>query len=126
MKYDIITDYRGGYLLAINSFKDLQFTPKRIFSVFNVPINSIRGEHAHYKTEQLLICVQGKVEVGFDDCKNESKIILNPGESVYMKALTWGYQKFLTGNDYLLVLASSEYDKTDYITNKAQLRKIIN
>jgi UDP-2-acetamido-3-amino-2,3-dideoxy-glucuronate N-acetyltransferase len=103
-----------GELMPI-PFKDVPFAPVRTFIVHNVPKNMVRGRHAHYKTKQFLICVKGCIEVLLDDGLDKHTIILNVGESCLIDKGIWDEQKFLTGEDVLLVLCSTEYDPWDYI-----------
>ena len=56
-KIKSFTDERGN-LLPIE-FSQLDFDPKRIFVVNDVPVGDVRGNHAHYKTKQYLICTKG-------------------------------------------------------------------
>jgi len=124
IKQKTFTDHRGGNLIPIE-FHSVKFAPKRIFTVNDVPAGSIRGEHAHYQTEQLLICVQGSILVGLDDGSEIKETILNPGDSIYVDKMIWDYQKFLTGNDILVVLSSTNYDPSDYINDLNTFYKII-
>jgi len=114
-----------GLLVPIE-FKNLPFEPKRIFFVTNVPKNVERGNHAHYSTQQILICIKGKIEVKLYDGKIRKSIIINEGESVFVDKFIWDSQIFLTGNDTLLVLCSTEYDINDYIFDIENLEKMIN
>ena len=50
-----------GNLVPIESNKDIPFEVKRIFYVFGVHNQNDRGKHCHYKTKQVLICVNGEV-----------------------------------------------------------------
>ena len=54
---NIFEDQRGS-LLPINLNK-IPFDVKRVFMVYNVPKDTVRGEHAHYETKQFLVCVKG-------------------------------------------------------------------
>lgn len=123
-KFNIFTDLEGGDLLPVEFF-DLPFIPKRVFTVSGVPQNSIRGNHAHYETEQLLICVNGQILAGTDDGNKKQEIILNKGDSILVKKLVWDWQKFLTNNDFLLVLSSTHYDKKDYIEEIEKFYQIV-
>ena len=61
----------NGTLVPID-FSELTFAPKRVFYVTGVPAGDERGHHAHYETQQLLICVQGKISVHlYDGYKTE-------------------------------------------------------
>lgn len=124
-KNNIYTDSRGGNLIPIEFF-NLSFKPKRMFTVSDVPKDHVRGEHAHYETEQFLLCVKGSIIVYLDDGKTQTETTLLPGESVYIPKMVWDAQKFLTGNDFMVVLASTNYDIKDYILDKTQFYGLIN
>lgn len=112
-----------GCLLPLE-FNNLPFTPKRIFVVNNVPKNSIRGNHAHYKTKQILICLNGNIEVILKDGINESITQLKKNEQILVDTLIWDSQKFLTEDSELLVLCSTNYDINDYIFDFEEFNKI--
>lgn len=116
------SDSRGD-LCPIN-MSELPFLPKRSFFVTNIPQGSIRGDHAHYTTEQFLICLRGQIEVFLFDGKNTHKCLLNQQQAIYVPNLIWDSQKFLTDDCVLLVFASTEYNKLDYITNKSDFIKL--
>lgn len=115
-KLQTFSDERGGILVPIE-FKDLDFVPQRLFYVTDVPAGSERGDHAHYKTKQLLICVQGEITVRLHDGKNLDYITLFENEYLYINTMIWDAQQFETGNDVLLVLCSTNYDEKDYIND---------
>lgn len=123
-KLKIFSDDRGD-LLPIE-FSNVSFIPKRIFTIYNVPKNTIRGEHSHYETTQLLICQSGKIEVYLHDGTFKYKKILYKGDQILIDKLIWGSQKFLTKNSNLLVLCSTNYDINDYILNFDDFLKIKN
>jgi len=117
----VFSDDRG--LLAPLEFKDIDFDPKRMFYVTNIPEGERRGEHAHYETKQLLICVKGKIGVSLTDKAGEEYLVLNENECVYVSNLVWDAQDFLTGHDVLLVLCSTNYNEKDYINDKEDFLK---
>lgn len=116
-------DARGD-LIPIE-FEDLPFVPKRIFIVKNVPVRTIRGEHAHHKNQQYLICLKGKIEVVLHNGFKETSKIIKEGESVLIKNLIWDYQKFMTKDSILLVLCSIPYSIKDYIFNFEKFKRIV-
>ena len=118
------SDDRGD-LCPIN-MSELPFLPKRSFFITNTPHEVIRGEHAHYTTEQFLVCLKGKIEVFLFDGKITRNCLLNEHQAVYIPNLIWDSQKFLTDDCVLLVFASTEYNKLDYITNKQDFIKLRN
>lgn len=116
-KFKLIKDYRGD--LSVGEFsKEIPFEPKRYFLVFNVPSEKTRGEHAHYKCHQFLICVKGTCSVVADDGKQRREIELNqPNLGVYLPPMTWGIQYKYSSDAVLLVFASHYYEADDYIRN---------
>jgi dTDP-4-dehydrorhamnose 3,5-epimerase-like enzyme len=121
-KINCISDNRGN-LLPIE-FGDLPFIPKRIFVVNNVPKGSVRGNHSHFETVQILICISGEIEVTLHDGFTEKKNIIYEGEYILVKNLVWDSQKFLSDNSVLLVICSTEYNVEDYIFNFNDFLKI--
>ena len=112
-----------GILIPIE-FKDLVFIPKRIFYVTDVPKGEERGKHAHFETMQYLICVQGKLIVKLFDGKITTTHSLIKGQSVFVDKMIWDSQIYLTGNDIMLSVCSTEYNPKDYINNKQEFIKL--
>ena len=114
---NIFEDQRGS-LLPIN-LNEIPFDVKRVFMVYNVPKDTVRGEHAHYETKQFLVCVKGKIKVILEAGKNKTtETILKKGDSIFFDKLVWDSQQFLTNDDVMLVFANTEYNLEDYILDK--------
>lgn len=95
---------------------ELSFTPARFFVVYDVPVNELRGEHAHKKCEQFLIATNGNIDVILKDGMHEYKFELrSPQQGLYIPAGIWGEQIYLSEGASLMVLASHVYDADDYI-----------
>jgi hypothetical protein len=124
-KLNIFNDDRGGYLIPFE-FINLPFLPKRIFTVTDVPKDGLRGEHAHYNTQQILICIKGEIMVYLDYGYKYEEILLRKGEHVFIDKLVWDSQRFLTGDDFMVVISSTHYEISDYILNKEEFYKKIN
>jgi UDP-2-acetamido-3-amino-2,3-dideoxy-glucuronate N-acetyltransferase len=124
-RFKIFKDDRGD--LSVGEFaKEIPFTPKRYFLVFNVQTEKNRGEHAHHRCHQFLICVKGHVTVLTDDGQNRSKVLLDsPDKGLYLPPLTWGVQSEFSSDAVLLVFASDYYDPQDYIRNYDEFTHIV-
>lgn len=122
LKY--IADMRGD--LSVGEFhKDIPFSPKRYFLVFGVPSQKTRGEHAHHKCSQFLICVKGSCAVVVDDGKNRVEVVLDaPNKGIYLPPLIWGIQYKYSEDAVLLVFASEYYEADDYIREYSEFSKI--
>jgi UDP-2-acetamido-3-amino-2,3-dideoxy-glucuronate N-acetyltransferase len=106
--------------------RHIPFEIKRYFLVFGVPGQHIRGEHAHRRQHQFLICVNGSCNVVADDGREREEFVLNdPCTGVYLPPLTWGVQYKYTEDAVLLVLTSDYYDSADYIRDYAEFRRLV-
>lgn len=111
---DPLVDNRGR-LLPVD-FSSLPFEPRRIFLVSDVPVGHIRGGHGHHTGHQLLIAAHGEIDVVTRDglgvetlyqLRPDSVVLHIPPENI-------AWQKYLSKNASLLVLASNCYDPADY------------
>ena len=95
---------------------EFPFTPHRYFVIQNVPNRSIRGKHAHKQLEELLICLRGSLTVTVDDGVSRTDVVLTRSTgALYLPPLVWREHFGYSRGTILLVLASAEYDATDYI-----------
>jgi UDP-2-acetamido-3-amino-2,3-dideoxy-glucuronate N-acetyltransferase len=108
------SDERGA--LAALELADCPFEPKRIFAVYDVPSESVRGAHAHRVCHQFLVCVAGRLTCLVDDGESSDEIAMDgPSIGIHIPPLVWGTQSRYTRDAVLLVLASHPYDAGDYI-----------
>jgi dTDP-4-dehydrorhamnose 3,5-epimerase-like enzyme len=122
VKIKSFEDDRGS-LIPIE-FNSLRFEPKRVFIVNNVPVNMVRGNHSHHKTQQLIICINGCVDVILHDGKTETTTKLVKGEQILVPDLIWDSQRFLTKDSEIMVLCSTSYDYDDYIFDFEEFKKL--
>ncbi|PTY06623.1 isomerase [Opitutaceae bacterium EW11] len=119
-EFPVIQDLRGD--LSVGEFqRAVPFTPKRYFLVFNVQNGEIRGEHAHRRCHQFLICVSGSCNAVVDDGRNREEFLLDrPNIGLYIPPMIWGTQYKYSSGSVLLVFASDYYDATDYIRDYSE------
>lgn len=116
-RFKMVRDLRGD--LSVGEFsKEIPFEPKRYFMVFNVPSEETRGEHAHRKCHQFLICVKGSCSVVVDDGATRREVKLDSLDmGIYLPPMIWGIQYKYSPDAVLLVFTSEYYDASDYIRN---------
>jgi dTDP-4-dehydrorhamnose 3,5-epimerase-like enzyme len=118
-------DHRGE-LVALEYPKDLPFPIKRIYYIYNVPGNERRGFHSHNKLEQILIAVSGSVKILLKTPEDEKTVLLDsPKKGLYIGPMMWREMFDFSDDAVLLVLASREYDESDYIRNYEDYVKAI-
>lgn len=120
-----VVDLRGNLVVGeIANF--LPFEAKRFFIVHGVSSREIRGQHAHRKCHQFLLCVRGSCRVIADDGRHRQEILLDsPARGVYLPPRTWGVQYDYSADAALLVLASHAYDPRDYIRDYEAFRRLV-
>lgn len=110
-----IIDARGS--LSVGEVaSELPFAPARYFVVYGVPSAELRGEHAHRRCQQFLICVHGSCRVLLDDGRKRCELTLDrPDVGVHMPEMVWGTQYRYSADAVLLVFASRVYEADDYL-----------
>jgi len=68
--FNELGDERGRLVVA-ESNKDIPFKIKRIFYMFGLEKDAVRGQHANRKSEFVLINIQGTTKVLIDDGKEK-------------------------------------------------------
>lgn len=110
-----IEDLRGN-LSVVEFQKDVPFEVKRCFWVYGVPGREVRGEHAHFKCHQFVMCVAGSVQLVLDNGYERAQISLDrPSLGVHLPPMKWGVQYKYSADAVLIVFASHLYDANDYI-----------
>jgi hypothetical protein len=78
----------------------------------------VRGEHGHHAGQQLLVCLQGSIEIWLRYRQQEASLVLLPGEpGLLLQAGVWCRQTYVQAHSVLLVLASEPYDPASYFSN---------
>lgn len=120
MSFKGIGNKEVGFLLPVEQNCDVPFTIKRIYYLYDVPLNIRRGYHAHKKLEQVLICLKGKVKIQVYDGNVEKVIVLDkPTKGLYIGPFVW-HEMFDFEDAVLLVIASDFYSESDYIRDYKQ------
>jgi UDP-2-acetamido-3-amino-2,3-dideoxy-glucuronate N-acetyltransferase len=119
-KFKRITDFSGS-LIPIYKDKSLnQFNIKRFFFIYGKK-KFIRAEHAHRKCNQILIPVNGKVEVEIFNLKKIKKTFTLSDRNksfLFIPSFHFIRIKFKQEKSILLTLCDYKYDKKEYIFKK--------
>jgi acetyltransferase-like isoleucine patch superfamily enzyme len=115
-----------GDLYVANYPAHLPFQVRRFFIVSNVPTTAVRGNHAHRKCHQFLVCTAGACLVTVDDGENRETFELSsPSVGLHIAPLVWGLQHDYSNGAALLVLASEGYDRDEYVHSYEEFRALV-
>lgn len=110
-----------GNLTPIEIPGDIPFEVKRMYYIYNVGQSEVRGNHSHKKLHQVLICLNGSIDVRLENFFGEEKYTLNdPSVGLYVGPDNWREMSNFSKDSVLLVLASAPYDENDYIRDYDQ------
>lgn len=109
-----IVDTRGS-IGVVESRKHIPFQIERVYYLFDVPHNALRGAHAHKRLQQLIICMSGSFQIDLDDgVKKETFFMSAPSVGLYVNSMVWRDLKNFSSGSVCCVLASAHYDESDY------------
>lgn len=125
MELPTVNDLRGD--LTVAEFdQHVPFPVRRVFLVYDVPSREIRGEHAHKRCHQFIVCVRGSVRLLVDDATHRAEVLLDsPSFGAYVPPLLWGTQYDYSSDALLAVFASDHYDADDYIRSYDEFLHIV-
>jgi len=114
---DAIVEPRGT-LHVLEHGARWPFVAQRFFVVSGVGPGVIRGDHAHRRGDELLVCVAGSVRVEFTDGSRRASIPLDdPAVALMVPPLVWAVQYDHAPGTVLLALCSLPYDPDNYVTD---------
>jgi carbamoylphosphate synthase large subunit len=109
-----IVDPRGTLCVLENL---LPFKIERTYWIYGAD-GQTRGGHRHHICRQAAVALSGTIEINMSDGTNQENIHLNrPNKLLLIEPEAWHQMSFSDGA-ILLVFASHNYDKDDYIFDK--------
>ncbi len=115
-----------GVLVVLETARQVSFDIRRVYYVFDVPPGITRGHHAHRALSQYAVAVAGSVTVTMDDGRNTRMIRLDrPDLGLEIPPMIWHVMGDFSADCVLLVLASAEYDESDYIRERAEFERLL-
>ena len=116
-----------GMLVALEEMKDIPFSIKRIYYIYDTLAGVRRGFHAHKNLKQILVCVKGSCKLHLDNGFETEEVLLDkPYEGVYLDNNIWREMYDFSQDAVLLVLASEYYDEADYIRDYQKFLEFVN
>lgn len=110
----VISDPRGD-LTFVEGMRHIPFDIRRVYYLYNVPVGSERGGHAHRDLEEVIFALSGSFRMKLDDGTQKANYWLsNPRKGLYINRLIWREIDHFSQGAVCMVLASLPYDEADY------------
>lgn len=128
---EVVFPTRGderGRLIVQESLSDLvPFEIKRTFFIFDTTPGTVRGNHAHHRNRQMLICVSGActIDCEMPDGTKSSHRLDWPDKGLLIEGMVWHCMKEFSKDAVLLVLASEHYNEADYIRDHGEFLRSV-
>ena len=114
----------SGDLHFIEEGGEFPFAIARSFWITDVPEGGIRGVHAHKEETQVLIALQGVLEVRLEKGGKVLSFSLNsPNQALILPAMYWSEVTFSKGA-VLLGLSNRKFSESDYIRDKDEFNAL--
>lgn len=110
-----IQDPRGN-LSFVENESQIPFDIHRCYWIYDVPGGETRGGHAFREQHEVIIVMSGSVDIVVDDGVNHKTVSLNRSYfGLYLPNGLWRRMVNFSTNSFVLVLASTDFDRNDYI-----------
>ncbi|RZK44295.1 MAG: WxcM-like domain-containing protein [Hymenobacter sp.] len=114
-----------GYISVTEQHQLIPFNIQRIFWTYYTPESIVRGRHAHYSTEQVLIAAAGRIIVTTElaDGVIHTFRLEDPSVGLYVPPHAWHTMQY-SHSAVQLVLASVVYNEADYIRDYDEFKRV--
>ena len=110
-----IRDDRGA-LTFLDEWKQIPFEIKRIYYLYDIGTNSMRGGHAHLEMDQILIALSGSFLVRVHDGNKWSDFDMRyPHIGLHIPPMNWREIVKFSSGSVCLSIVSNNYSEEDYI-----------
>jgi len=119
----VVTDARGD-LTFLEGERHVPFPIRRVYYLYNVPVDAERGGHAHRELEQVIFALSGSFRITVDDGDEKAEYWLrNPRKGLYINRLIWREMDSFSQGAVCMVLASLPYEEADYLRDYDEFLK---
>ena len=114
LRLSSFSDQRGK-LTVIEGGDTVPFEIRRIFFLYGLTPDSVRGDHATLN-DQYIVLIAGSCRVSTHDGETETDFVLDePMHGVYVPSMIWRGIYDCSENTVLAVLSDKHYDPEDYV-----------
>ncbi|MGY2133432.1 sugar 3,4-ketoisomerase [Hymenobacter sp. HD11105] len=125
IEFPKLGDSSIGFISVTEQFKAVPFEVKRTFWTYYTPESIVRGRHAHYQTEQVLVAVAGRIIVTIEMPDGTVSVhrLEDPHIGLYVPPHAWHTMQY-SHSAVQVVFASHPYDEQDYIRQYDQFKEV--
>ena len=110
-----VLDKRGN-LSVIEEIKDIPFSIKRAYWIYDVPGGEERGGHAYLRNKELIVALSGSFDVLLNNGREQNVFHLNRSYyGLYVENGIWRQMNNFSTNSLAFIVSSEDYDESDYI-----------
>lgn len=116
IKFPSIGASNTGFITVAEVEKNVAFNVKRVYWTYYTPHHIERGGHAHKELWQVLVAVNGIIDVDVEskEGRKETFLLNSPDIGLIVPPPFWHTMRF-SHNAVLLCLASQHFNEADYI-----------
>lgn len=117
-------DLRGN-LSFIEEDTHLPFKIRRVYWIYDVPGGEYRGGHAFRETEEMIVALSGSFDVVLHDGEKNCRFSLNRSYfGVLVPKMFWRMLENFSTNSLALIIASTEFNESDYIRDFEEFKHL--
>lgn len=119
------SDYPDGDLTIGQEGKEIPFRIKRFYFINKLHHpEAVRGKHTHFKTNQIIFCLNGSFKLKLDDGKNVQVILMDDHTyGVILPPFVWHEMTDFSNDCVIYVVADRSFDPKDYIRDYDQFQR---
>lgn len=115
----------NGDLTEVENTGAYPFPIRRVYYLYDVPADTERGSHAHFRNQTLLVAVSGSFSVTATDGLDTRTFTLNrPFMGLYLPPSIWHTLHDFSSGSVCLALASEPFEEADYIRSYDQFLQL--
>lgn len=105
-----------GSLTVAQDGPALPLTIRRVFYIYDIPAEAVRGGHAHHLMNELIVAASGCFDVTLTDGRSTRTVTLRrPSQGLYVPAGIWRSLSGFSSGAVCLTLCDTDYEEADYI-----------
>lgn len=116
----------SGAITPVHGSREIPFDIARVFYIYDIVADAVRGGHAHRVDEQVIVAAMGSFRVVLDDGRERTEVALRqPNVGLYVPTMIWTQLVDFASGSICVVLSSRHHDEGDYIRDYGDFRRAV-